>query len=90
MPKGITRRTQPKVEKKTKDLPELETVLCVEPENQAIKDTEHFMPMCKECNCFRANSRADNLCLNCHKAAAGYEFDEEKKSFVKIKSKGRK
>ena len=90
MPKALTRRTQPKVEKKPKEEPEPETVLCVEPENIASKDVKHFMPMCEECNCFRANSRADNLCLNCHKAAAGYEFDEDTKSFVKIKSKGRK
>ncbi len=87
MPKGMTRRASPKAEKKTKELSEPETVLCVEPENVASKGAEHFMPMCQECNCFRANSRADNLCLNCHKAAAGFEFDEDKKSFVKKKRK---
>jgi len=39
--------------------------------------------MCEECGIFRANSRADNLCLNCHKAAAGFEYDEDKNRFVK-------
>ena len=80
---AMTRRTQPKVEKKIKESPEPETVLCKEPENVASKGIHHLMPMCEECGIFRANSQADNLCLNCHKAANGFEYDEEKNRFVK-------
>ena len=83
VPKAMTRRTQPKVEKKTKEALEPETILCIEPENAASKGIHYFMPMCEECGIFRANSRADNLCLNCHKAAAGFEYDEDKNRFVK-------
>ena len=87
MPKRLTKRTVPEAPKplpfRSKEVEEPETVLCVEPENVASKDLKHLMPMCEECGIFRANSKADNLCLNCHKAAAGFEYDEDKNRFVK-------
>ena len=87
MPKRLTKRTSTETPKplpaRSKEEPEPETVLCIEPENAASKGIHYFMPMCEECGIFRANSRADNLCLNCHKAAAGFEYDEDKNRFVK-------
>lgn len=83
VPKAMTRRTQPKVEKKAKEEPESETVECQAPENVAGKGMHYLMPMCEECGIFRANSKADNLCLNCHKAAVDFEYDEDKNKFVK-------
>jgi hypothetical protein len=87
MPKRLTKRTAPESPKplpsRSKEVEEPETTLCTEPENVASKEKSYLMALCTECGIFRANSKADGLCLNCHKAAEGFEFDEEKKIFVK-------
>lgn len=72
--------------KKTEKTPvaplEPETVLCVEPKNEAGK-YEPLMGWCKECESSAANRRTDQLCYRCHKLANGFVFDDEKKVWVK-------
>jgi hypothetical protein len=70
--------------KKPREVPEPETVLCKGAENIAA-DRTPMLGYCVECKVMGANSEADHLCLNCHKEAAGFEFDAEKLRWVKVK-----
>ena len=85
---ALTRRTSTATLKKSKEAPEPDTFLCKGSETVATeKDREPLLGKCKECP-NNSNSEVDHLCLNCHNEAAGLEFDEDKKRFVK--RKGRK
>lgn len=79
----LNARTSKKAEKLAPPpAPEPETVLCVEPKNEAGK-YEPLMGWCKECESSAANRRTDQLCYRCHKLANGFVFDDEKKVWVK-------
>ena len=65
---------------------EPETTLGVEPKNVATK-SDGLLGKCSACNVFASHSRIDNLCYNCHKEAAGFEFNGKNWT---AKKKGRK
>ena len=71
-----------------KEAAEPDTYLCKGPETAATR-TAYLLGKCTSCNMFESNSEIDHLCLNCHRDAAGLEFDEDTKRWVK-KNKGRK
>lgn len=44
-----------------------------------------IMGMCVGCGIHASNSESDHLCYNCHKEAAGFEFNADKKIWTKIR-----
>ena len=82
----MTRRTTPRKPKKEPVVVEPETTLCVAPE-PALADASlsPSLGMCVGCDFFAAHSLVDKLCYNCHKAAEGLVYDEDRKLFVKGK-----
>lgn len=92
---ALTRRSKPKAAVDVpKPLPargkeeEPETTTCKGVETD-IKpgDKVPLLGMCVECGLNASNSEQDRLCYNCHKTKNGFEFDEDKKRWIK---KGKK
>lgn len=67
---------------KAKEAPEPETYTEKGPVNVAVRE-ESFLGKCKGCNFFQANSRADDLCLDCHQKKHGYVLDEKQNRYIK-------
>jgi len=81
---SMTRRTTPSKPKKEVVVEEPETVLCDGAKAIEVK-WEPALGLCVECNFFAAHNNVDKLCYNCHKAKEGFEFDEDRKLFIKPK-----
>ena len=77
------RKSQPK--KKT-EASEPETFIQQEPVNVAVKQ-DSSLGKCVKCRFHQANSLVDKLCHRCHKEANGFEFDGQKRRYIK---KGKK
>lgn len=85
MAKRLAKRASTKTTTPSKkEAPEPETFTCEAPVNAAVRG-ESFLGKCVECNFYQANSRADNLCVDCHKKKAGYVLDEKQNRYIKEK-----
>jgi hypothetical protein len=80
----VAKRLLKRTTTKAKEAPEPETFTCEAPTNVAVKG-ESFIGKCTNCNFYQANSRADHLCLDCHKKANGFVFSEAKNRYIKEK-----
>lgn len=89
MAKRLLKRTAPDA---PKPLPargkeeEPEYVTCKGAEPVAKQgDWASSLGLCTKCKTMAAHSMVDKLCYNCHKAVEGFEYDEEKKKWLKSK-----
>lgn len=73
---------------KKKEAPEPDTFACKGVETAVTsEDSAPLLGKCTKCDLNPSNSEADHLCLNCHKLANGFEFDEDKNLYVKKRKK---
>jgi hypothetical protein len=84
MAKRLQKRSVVSTKTITSGKPEPEMYTEQGPTNVAVKG-ESFIGKCTKCNFYQANSRADHLCLDCHKKANGFVFNEEKNRYIKEK-----
>lgn len=86
MAKKLLKRTTPEA---PKPLPargkETEPEICLGIGAQIIepKDRVPMLGFCVQCKAMHSHSQVDRLCLNCHKEAAGFEFDADKMRYIK-------
>jgi hypothetical protein len=88
MAKRLQKRisTESAPSKKVKETPEPDTYLCEGAKPVAV-DKSYALGLCKKCKVMPAHSESDSLCYDCHKEAAGFEYDGKLNRYIKIKGR---